>query len=133
MPLPAYVLDSCSLIHLERSSDLRRLPPAETRMFVPDRVVREVNKPKTRLATWLRVNRRVVTRLLPEEGRLYLRFVRDGLDDGESAALAMALHREATLVTDDRAARAMASGMQVRSIETRVYLVEVLPEQGKLI
>ncbi len=133
MALPAYVLDSCSLIHLERTSDLTRLPAGQARTFVPYRVAKEVNLPRTRLSTWLRNHSRIVTQFVREEGRLYLEFVRDGLDDGEAAALAVAANRAATLVSDDKAARRMAESKRVRCIGTATYMGEVVPEQGRLV
>jgi predicted nucleic acid-binding protein len=129
---PAYVLDACSLIHIERRSDLKYLPQPDSRMFVPDRVAREVNKPGTRLHTWLKRHPKAITRFVGEEGRLYLLFLREGLDDGEAAALAMAEQRSATLVTDDKAARNLAVSRGVQSDDTETYLRVIVPKQGDL-
>jgi len=135
MPPSPYVLDSCSLIHCERSSDLRKLPPPDARLFVHDRVKREVNKPGQPLERWLRRYPGVVTRMLPEEGTLYLQFrvqLETRLDDGEAAALAIAVHRNATLVTDDAAAQRKAAAHGVRCLSTQDFLQQVLPRQMRL-
>ena len=131
MRVLVYVLDSCSLIHLEHRSDLKKLPPVDSRLFVPHRVAREVNKPRTRLHTWLKKHPHVVTQFVGDEGHLYLLFLRERLDDGEAAALAIAEQRNATLVTDDKAARALAGQRQVRAIPTTTLIKDVVPQQGK--
>ena len=127
---PRYVMDATSLIHFERSHDLSRLPSPGVRLFIPDRVAREVNKPRTRLERWLKRNQRLVAGMLPEEGRLYLQFLRQPqIDDGEAAALAIASHREAEVVTDDIAAQRKADSHGLGYLGTGDFLHRALPRQ----
>jgi predicted nucleic acid-binding protein len=73
--------------------------------------------------------------MLPEEGTLYLQFrvqLETWLDDGEAAALAIAVHRNATLVTDDAAAQRKAETHGVRWLNTQGFLQEALPRQMRL-
>jgi len=131
----AYVLDSSSLIHVERSSDLRKLPPPNVRLFIPDRVAREVNKPRQPLERWLQRHYSLVTRMLPDEGRDYLTFriqPETKLDDGEAAALAVAVNRDAALVTDDMAAQRKAASHGVRCLGTTDFLREAVPKQLRM-
>lgn len=124
------MLDATTLIHFERSGDLSRLPPPDARLFIPQRVAREVNKPGTRLERWLRRNAQLVVMMLPEEGRRYLEFLRQPeIHDGEAAALATALHRNAHLVTDDVAAQRKAASHGLRWLQTADFLQEAIPRQ----
>lgn len=132
---PAYVLDATSLIHFERSKDLGRLPAAEVKLFIPDRVAREVNKPRYPLRRWLEENFRLVTKMLPEESRSYLKFriqPETKLDDGEAAALAIALQRSAQLVTDDGAAQRKATSHGVPWLDTGNFVRQAIPRQLRL-
>lgn len=133
---PAYVLDATSLIHFERSSDLRRLSTVEVKLFIPDRVAREVNRPRYPLQRWLEENLRLVTKMLPEESRSYLKFKiqpETRLDDGEAAALAIALQRSAQLVTDDAAAQRKATSHGVAWLGTGDFVQQAIPRQLRLI
>ena len=127
---PRYVLDATTLINFERSSDLKRLPPAGVRLFIPDRVAREVNRPQTRLETWLKRHPRLVTAMLPEESRLYLELIRQPeIHDGEAAALAIASRRQAQLVTDDIAAQRKAAAHTVECLSTVEFRQRAIPTQ----
>lgn len=122
-----YVFNSSSLIKLERSKGLRvlYLLEGEGRVIVPHRVAREVNKPRKPLETWLKRNPKSVKQFLPEEGRLYLEFLRQTqpkIHDGEAAALAIALHRGCTLVADDGPTMEKARQHGVECIDTRELL-----------
>jgi predicted nucleic acid-binding protein len=131
-PTDAYVFDATSLIYFERRKRLARLQGSGVRLYVPDRVAKEVDKPRYPLEKWLEANRGLVTRMLPEEGRLYLRFLAQPetrLHDGEAAALAIALHRTAKVVTDDEAARRKASSHGISFLTTKEFIAQVLPRQ----
>lgn len=122
-----YVFDSSSLIQLERGGNLLVLTKLAERTIVPQRVAREVNQPRTPLERWLRENPRSVTPFLPQEGSLYLALLRQPeIHDGEAAAIAIALHREATLVTDDVPARRKAAGRAVPCVGTQEFLAKPL-------
>lgn len=131
-PSHAYVLDATSLVYFERRKRLSRLQGSGVHLYVPDRVAKEVDKPGYPLEKWLKTNRRLVTRMLPQEGRLYLRFraqPETRLHDGEAAALAIAYHRTAKVVTDDEAARRKASSHGISFLTTEEFIAQVLPRQ----
>jgi predicted nucleic acid-binding protein len=70
--------------------------------------------------------------MLPEKGRLYLRLLAQPetrLHDGEAAALAIAYHRTAKVVTDDGAARRKASSHGISFLTTTEFIAEALPRQ----
>lgn len=136
-PLLPYVLDSASLIELERSKRLRQLKHPGSRIVIPDRVAREVDRPRTPLERWLRRYPKSITRLIPSgEGSTYLKLLAQTdprIDDGEAAALAICLHRGGTLVTDDRAAARKAAEHEVRCIDAEQFWSEWEPEQLTLL
>lgn len=99
-----YVFNASSLINLENLKELRLLDRLGDRVIVPKRVAREVNKHGKPLETWLRKNRRSIVDFLPDEGHSYLLLLQQRnprIHDGEAAAIAVALHRQCTLVIDD--------------------------------
>ena len=130
LPTGPYVFDSSSLIDVERSRNLRKIPVEPGAVVIPQRVFSEVNKPGTPIATWLRRNRLAPTQFLPDEGSHYLRLKRDhtGLGDGEAAAIAIAVQRRGTVVTEDRLATTIAEAQGARCVNTEGYFREVLPQ-----
>jgi len=97
---------------LENPNRLSILTGLRARIVVPYRVAKEVNTPGTALERWLSRNRQRVTPFLTtKEHELYYQFytqTEPKIDDGEAAAMAVALNRGATLVIDDNTARAKA-------------------------
>jgi predicted nucleic acid-binding protein len=70
--------------------------------------------------------------MLPEEGRLYLQFLiqpQERLHDGEAAALAIAIHRNAQLVSDDRASQRKAASHGASWTDGATFLQTALPKQ----
>lgn len=124
LPAALYVFDATCLIEFERTHALAFLSDLGTRVCIPSRVAREVNKPNTPLERWLQKNPGVVKRFVPgsQEEEIYYRLTIDSgsrLGDGEAAAIAMALNRSGLLVTDDRAASEVAQALGVACITTR--------------
>jgi len=90
-------------------------------------VAREVNQPRTPLQKWLAENSDRIARFLPEEGSLYLEFLRQPqIHDGEAAAIAIALNRRGALVTNDQAAGAKADAHGVSAMGTQQFLNSAL-------
>ena len=126
-----YVFNASSLINLERHRSLRVLEELaqNRRLVIPDRVAREVNAPRNPLENWLRRNRKTVTGLLPEEGTLYLQYLRQThpkIHDGEAAALAVAAHRGCTVVVDDRSALQKAAEHNIPHLTSNAFLQRLL-------
>ena len=81
----------------------------------------EVNQRGSDLSKWLRDNPQVVTRMLPEESREYMRLIvqsNPAIDDGEAVAIAIASQRKLALVIEDGAGRIVAAraGLEVLSV-----------------
>lgn len=71
---------------------------------------------------WLAQNPDRVARFLPEEGSLYLEFLRQPqIHDGEAAAIAIALTRSPALVTSDQAASRKADAHGVHAMGTQQF------------
>ena len=126
-----YVFNASSLINLERNKSLRVLEQLaqSRRLVIPDRVAREVNAPRNPLESWLSRNRKTVTGLLPEEGTLYLQYLRQThpkIHDGEAAALAVAAHRGCTVVIDDRSALQKAAEHNISHLTSGAFLQRLL-------
>ena len=123
---PIYVFDSSSLIHLERRRrGLDILSQLGDQVVIPSPVATEVRKPRTGLRDWLRRNQRCITGFLPQEGAIYLSMqVRASLGRGESAAIAIALHRRAVLVTEDKPAIDVARSQNVECISVEQLIEE---------
>ena len=104
-----YVFDSSSLINVERSKKMTILRRRKDEVLIPEKVAVEINQPNTPLHRFISNFREVVTRFENDEEEEYLR-VRSqvGIDDGEAAAIAMAIKRRLTLIIDDKKAKQKA-------------------------
>jgi predicted nucleic acid-binding protein len=127
----AYVFDADCLIELERRRALDVLTRLGDRVCIPTRVAREVNQPRTPLQRWLKENPGVVRRFVPgsDEEVIYYRLTLEQgprLGDGEAAAIAMAGHRRAILVTRDRASTQAAVGLGVRCVDLERFLGQAI-------
>lgn len=125
---PTYCFDASSLIELERSRTLGVLAKLGSRVRVPHRVAREVNKPGTDISQWLVKNpSNIVRNFLPEESALYLRLLQRSnprIHDGEAAAIALSFHRGWILVIDDRVPRILAEGLGIKTLSTEELLAK---------
>ena len=137
MSLPArpqaaavYVFDASSLINLEKDSrNLSVLNDLVGRMFIPRKIAKEVDDPRSALGRWLSRNDRCVTQLLTEEHELYYQFITQTnlrIHDGEATALAVAVNRVATLVVDDNTARKKAESHGVLCLTADQFLGQLL-------
>jgi predicted nucleic acid-binding protein len=98
------------------------------RIVVPDRVAREIAKPRTGLAAWLSKHPGVVSRFATaQESSLYLSLMQQAtpkVDDGEAAAIALCRERRLLLVTEDKAARRKAEEHNVAWVNAEEFLEE---------
>jgi predicted nucleic acid-binding protein len=106
------VMDSSSLINIQRKSGVRALERRKGRMVVPEKVAYEVaHDPRVLRADPLRKfildNPEIVTSLEIGEEQEYLRIAaQPGIDPGEAQAMAIALTRKLPLVIDEKETRA---------------------------
>lgn len=130
---PCYVFDSSSLIKLERSHDLRHLPPPGNFFIVPSRVAKEVNKRASPLATWLKKGR-VANFIVGSEGQLFMRLRQQEtlLSDADIQGIIIAHHRRGTYVVEEKASRRVAESLGVKCLNADEFLREVRPEQLSL-
>lgn len=104
-----YLFDSSSLINIERNKKMTILRKRRGEVLIPEKVAQEVNQPNTPLHRFISKFHQVVTQFQKNEEDEYLR-VRSqiGIDDGEAAAIAMAVKRRLPLVIDDKKGREKA-------------------------
>lgn len=101
-----YVFDASSLINIERKGQMRRLRERHNEVILPEKVAKEVKTPGFPLYSFLEHYPEVVTPFTDEEETLYLEIRRQpGIDDGEAAAISLALNRQLPLVIDESAKR----------------------------
>lgn len=112
-----YIFDSSSLINIERNKGMTILRKRRGEVLIPEKVAVEVNQPNTPLHRFISKFNQVVTRFQNNEEQEYLR-VRSqiGIDDGEAAAIAMAIKRRLPLVIDDRKGKKKAESHGVRTL-----------------
>jgi len=97
-----FVFDASSLINIERNRKIGKLRRAKGAVLIPEKVAKEVNMPNSPLHRFINRYPQVVTPFQANEEEVYLK-VRSqiGIDDGEAAAIAVALKRSLPLVIDD--------------------------------
>lgn len=102
-----YVFDASSLINIERTGKMAYLRRRREEILIPEKIAKEVNLPQSPLHRFLIRYPEVVTSFQNGEDEEYL-WIRSqvGIDDGEAAAMAIALKRKFTLVIDERDTKA---------------------------
>ena len=94
--------------------DLRR---RAGELMLPKKVAEEVMQPGTPLKRFLEAHREVIVTFRPQEENEYLRVLKQpGIDEGEAAAIAVALNRELPLVVEDRRGRAKAENHGIKCL-----------------
>lgn len=107
-----YVIDSSSLINIERNKGVQTLKKLRGAILIPEKVAYEVAyHPRIRKTDHLRQfvlnNPEVITPFQANEEEEYLRILKQpGIDPGEAAAMAIALKRKLPLVIDERDTKA---------------------------
>lgn len=112
-----YVFDSSSLINIERGKKMTILRRRKDEVLIPEKVAAEVNQPNTPLHRFVSNFRETITQFEKDEEEEYLR-VRSqvGIDDGEAAAIAIAIKRHLLLIIDDRKAKEKADKHGVQTL-----------------
>lgn len=112
-----YVFDACSLIYIERNNHMRNLRRRCTEVILPAKVAEEVQQPGQPLTRFLDRYPDVVCQFTPAEENRYLEIRgQPGIDDGEAAAITLALSRDTPLVIDDQRGRAKAENHGLRCL-----------------
>lgn len=123
LPLFQYVFDSSSLIFIERARLLGRLRKRHTEIILPEKVAEEVRQPGSPLKNFLKRYASVVVSFSGPEEEKYLEIrAQPGIDDGEAAAMAIALVRRVTLVIEDKKGRQKAQNHGVQSMGWREFI-----------
>lgn len=110
------VFDASSLINIERNRKITLIRKLKEQILIPEKVAQEVNLPNSPLHRFILRYPDVVTPFQHNEEEEYLRIRSQvGIDDGEAAAIAIALTRDLPLVIDDKKGRAKAGGHGIKT------------------
>ena len=107
-----FVMDSSSLINIEKNMRIKYLKQRKDEILLSERVAYEVAyHPKIKkndpLRQFVLKNPEVITQFQDNEEDEYLRILtQQGIDDGEASAMAIALNRGFPLVIDERNTKA---------------------------
>lgn len=107
-----YVIDSSSLINIERNKGVRTLEQRRGAIIISEKVAYEVaGDPKILktdpLRQFVMANPQIVTQFQNNEEEEYLMVLRQpGIDEGESSVISIASKRHLTLVIDERDTKA---------------------------
>lgn len=132
LPFALYVLDADALIRLKASKRLAQLRNPGRSILIPERVRNELRRaPGWR--EWLETHRDNISGFVAQESDAYLTLLRQEhpkVHDGEAAAIAIAMHRRnATLVSEDKAARQKAQHRGVPVATTQEFLQQWWPSR----
>jgi len=117
------VFDSSFLINIERNRKMTVLRRRRSEVLIPEKVAAEVNQPNTPLHRFLSKFRQVVVGFEGAEEEEYLRIRSQvGIDDGEAAAIALAIRRRLSLVIDDRKARKKAEHHDIETLSWQDFV-----------
>lgn len=117
------VFDSSSLINIERRRQVKRLRKRRKELVLPEKVADEVKQKRGPLKTLLDSYPSLVALLTQQEEDRYLQIrVQQGIDDGEAAAIALALSRRLPLVVDDKKGRSKAQNHDVECLSSDEFL-----------
>lgn len=120
-----HVFDASSLINIERKGQMRRLKARRNEVIMPEKVAKEVKTPGFPLYSFLEHYPEVVTSFMEEEETLYLEIRRQpGIDDGEAAAISIALNRQLPLVIDEssKRARGKAENHDINCLDSQDFI-----------
>jgi len=118
-----YVFDASSLINIERNKKIGRLRRRKGAVLIPEKVALEVDMPNSPLHRFISKYPDVVTPFQNSEEEEYLRTRSQvGIDDGEAAAIAVALKRKLPLVIDDRKGKTKAENHEIQTLRWNDFL-----------
>jgi predicted nucleic acid-binding protein len=127
-----YVIDSSSLINIEKNEGVKALEQRKGAILISKRVAYEVaDDPKILKTDPLRKfvsrNPQVITQFQSNEEEEYLRILRQqGIDPGEASVMAIALKRRLPLVIDERDTKATgkANNHRIKTLSWQKFLRE---------
>jgi predicted nucleic acid-binding protein len=127
-----YVVDSSSLINIEKNESVRALELRKGAILISERVAYEVaDDPKILKTDPLRKfvsgNPQMITQFQDNEEEEYLRILRQqGIDPGEASVMAIALKRRIPLVIDERDTKATgkANNHGIKTLSWQKFLRE---------
>lgn len=127
-----YIVDSSSLINIEKNESVRALELRKGAILISERVAYEVaDDPKILKTDPLRKfvsgNPQVITQFQDNEEEEYLRILRQqGIDPGEASVMAIALKRRLPLVIDERDTKATgkANNHGIKTLSWQKFLRE---------
>lgn len=118
-----FVFDASSLINIERKRKLGKLRKSKGAVLIPEKVAREVNVPNSPLHRFINRYPQVITSFQPNEEEAYLRIRSQlGIDDGEAAAIAVALKRKLPLVIDDIKGKTKSENHGIRTLSWQDFI-----------
>ncbi len=122
-----YLFDSSSLINIERNKKMTILRKRRGEVLIPEKVAAEVNQPNTPLHRFISKFYQVVTQFQNNEEEEYLR-VRSqvGIDDGEAAAIAIAIKRRLPLVIDDKKGKEKAKNHDIQTFAWQDFVKGII-------
>jgi len=122
-----YLFDSSSLINIERNKKMTILRKRRGEVLIPGKVATEINQPNTPLHRFISKFYQVITQFQNNEEEEYLR-VRSqvGIDDGEAAAIAMAIKRRLPLVIDDKKGIEKAENHDVKTFAWQDFVKGII-------
>ena len=102
---------------------MNRLRKRYEEVILPEKVAEEVNKPRSPLENFLNSYPGVVVSFTTAEEDQYLEIrAQPGIDDGEAAAIVIALSRNKPLVIDDRKGRNKAENHGIRCLSWEQFV-----------
>ncbi|HEY54891.1 MAG TPA: hypothetical protein G4N91_01230 [Dehalococcoidia bacterium] len=128
---PCYVLDTSSLIKLERSAGFRHMPEYPGKwLVVPSKVAKQLNSEGAPKATkkWLS-NGKPAKFSVNSETVLYmkLRVQEKLLEDPDIQGIVIAHHRKGTYVVEEELATRVAQSLGIRTLKLEQFLEEIKP------
>jgi predicted nucleic acid-binding protein len=119
-----YVLDSSSLINIERNRKISHLRNRKGAIIIPEKVAVEVNMPNSPLHRLISRYPFIVHPFQNyEEEEEYLKIRgQSGIDDGEAAAIALASKRNLPLVIDDKMGKMKAENHGIETLSWQDFI-----------
>lgn len=123
-----YVMDSSSLINIDRNEGIRMLARRKEAIIISKQVAYEVaNDPKVKKTDPLRQfvlrNPEIIAQFTDNEKDEYMRIAsQSNIASGEASAMAIALKRKLALVTDDKKAKSKASNHGIETLSWQEFL-----------
>lgn len=123
-----YAFDSSALIDIERRRLIGYLRKRYNEVILPEKVSDEVKQPISPLKNFLDSHPQVVIPFNSAEEDRYLEIRgQPGIDDGEAAAITLALSRSLPLVMGDKRGRRKAENHGIRCLTWQEFLQGYYP------